>query len=274
MANLLEFQPEEKIAQIIQIQTYQDAPYLVLATRDGRVKKSRLTDYESARSAGLIAINLNEGDALIGASLVSAEDDILLVSEQGQSIRFTADDEQLRPMGRATAGVKGMRFRGDDQLLAMTTVKDDDFLLVATSGGYGKRTPISEYNPQGRGGMGVMTFKYTPKRGKLIGALAVEEDDQIFAITSAGGVIRTEVNQIRPSSRATMGVRLVDLAEGNELLAIDVNVEDEGEQEATAVAKGEKTLDQGAEPVNVNSVETDEVGESHEYDESDSDGKE
>mgnify|MGYP002713894083 FL=1 len=272
VANLLEFQPEEKIAQVIQIQTYQDAPYLVLATRDGRVKKSRLTDYESARSAGLIAINLNEGDALIGASLVSEDDDILLVSEQGQSIRFTADDEQLRPMGRATAGVKGMRFRGDDQLLAMTTVKDDDFLLVATSGGYGKRTPISEYNPQGRGGMGVMTFKYTPKRGKLIGALAVEEDDQIFAITAAGGVIRTEVNQIRPSSRATMGVRLVDLAEGNELLAIDVNVEDEGEQEATAVAKGEKTLDQGAEPVNVNSVETDEVGENHEYDESD--GKE
>ncbi|MDK8626179.1 DNA gyrase subunit A [Corynebacterium appendicis] len=279
VANLLEFQPEEKIAQIIQIQTYQDAPYLVLATRDGRVKKSRLTDYESARSAGLIAINLNEGDALIGASLVRADDDILLVSEQGQSIRFTADDEQLRPMGRATAGVKGMRFRGDDQLLAMTTVKDDDFLLVATSGGYGKRTPISEYNPQGRGGMGVMTFKYTPKRGKLIGALAVEEDDQIFAITSAGGVIRTEVNQIRPSSRATMGVRLVDLAEGNELLAIDVNVEDEGEQEATAVAKGEKTLDQGAEPVNVNSVETDEVGDDHDYDESEgsesnTDGKE
>jgi len=279
VANLLEFQPEEKIAQIIQIQTYQDAPYLVLATRDGRVKKSRLTDYESARSAGLIAINLNEGDALIGASLVSADDDILLVSEQGQSIRFTADDEQLRPMGRATAGVKGMRFRGDDQLLAMTTVKDDDYLLVATSGGYGKRTPISEYNPQGRGGMGVMTFKYTPKRGKLIGALAVEEDDQIFAITSAGGVIRTEVNQIRPSSRATMGVRLVDLAEGNELLAIDVNVEDEGEQEATAVAKGEKTLDQGAEPVNVNSVETDEVGDDHDYDESkgsesNTDGKE
>ena len=279
VANLLEFQPEEKIAQIIQIQTYQDAPYLVLATRDGRVKKSRLTDYESARSSGLIAINLNEGDSLIGASLVSEDSDILLVSEQGQSIRFTADNEQLRPMGRATAGVKGMRFRGDDQLLAMTTVKEGDFLLVATSGGYGKRTPIDEYSPQGRGGLGVMTFKYTPKRGKLIGALAVEEDDQIFAITSAGGVIRTEVNQIRPSSRATMGVRLVDLAEGNELLAIDVNVEDEGEEEATAVAKGEKTLDEvsdtvsapgtetGGKSVNVNSVETDEVGESHDYSE-------
>ena len=250
VANLLEFQPEEKIAQIIQIQTYQDAPYLVLATRDGRVKKSRLTDYESARSAGLIAINLNEGDALIGASLVSEDSDILLVSEQGQAIRFTADNDQLRPMGRATAGVKGMRFRGDDQLLAMTTVKDGDYLLVATSGGYGKRTPIEEYSPQGRGGLGVMTFKYTPKRGKLIGALAVEEDDQIFAITSAGGVIRTEVNQIRPSSRATMGVRLVDLNDGVDLLAIDVNVEDEGEEEATAVAKGEKTLEDvaGAAP--------------------------
>lgn len=290
VANLLEFQPEEKIAQVIQIQTYQDAPYLVLATRDGRVKKSRLTDYESARSAGLIAINLNEGDTLIGASLVGDDDDILLVSEQGQSIRFTADDEQLRPMGRATAGVKGMRFRGDDQLLAMTTVSDGQYLLVATSGGYGKRTPIAEYNPQGRGGMGVMTFKYTPKRGKLIGALAVEEDDQIFAITSAGGVIRTEVNQIRPSSRATMGVRLVDLGDDVELLAIDVNVEDEGEQEATAVAKGEKTLEEVSDTVssaastevsgtavNVNSVETDEVGESHDYEddsEDDSEGEE
>ena len=247
VANLLEFQPEEKIAQVIQIQSYEAAPYLVLATRDGRVKKSRLTDYESARSSGLIALNLNEGDALIGASLVGEDDDILLVSEQGQAIRFSADDEQLRPMGRATAGVKGMRFRGDDQLLAMTVVQDGQFLLVATSGGYGKRTAIEEYNTQGRGGMGVMTFKYTPKRGKLIGALAVTEEDQIFAITSAGGVIRTEVNQIRPSSRATMGVRLVDLNDGVELLAIDRNVEDEGEEEATAVATGQKTLDDAKE---------------------------
>ena len=149
VANLLEFQPEEKIAQVIQIQSYEDAPYLVLATKQGRVKKSRLTDYESARSAGLIAINLNEGDALIGAQLVNEGDDILLTSEQGQAIRFTADDDQLRPMGRATAGVKGMRFRGDDQLLSMSVVNDGQFLLVATSGGYGKRTAIEEYTPQG-----------------------------------------------------------------------------------------------------------------------------
>lgn len=236
VANLLEFQPEERIAQVIQIQSYEDAPYLVLATVQGRVKKSRLSDYESARSGGLIAINLNEGDKLIGASLCSNEDDLLLVSEEGQSIRFSADDEQLRPMGRSTAGVKGMRFRGDDHLLAMTVVRDGSYLLVATAGGYGKRTSMDEYSVQGRGGVGVVTFKYNPKRGKLIGALAVDNDDQIFAITSAGGVIRTEVNQIRPSSRATMGVRLVNLEDGIELLAIDRNVEGEGEEEVEAVA--------------------------------------
>ena len=236
VANLLEFQPEERIAQVIQIQSYEDAPYLVLATVQGRVKKSRLSDYESARSGGLIAINLNEGDKLIGASLCSNEDDLLLVSEEGQSIRFSADDEQLRPMGRSTAGVKGMRFRGDDHLLAMTVVRDGSYLLVATAGGYGKRTSMDEYSVQGRGGVGVVTFKYNPKRGKLIGALAVDDDDPLFAITSAGGVIRTEVNQIRPSSRATMGVRLVNLEDGIELLAIDRNVEGEGEEEVEAVA--------------------------------------
>ncbi|OFS23705.1 DNA gyrase subunit A [Corynebacterium sp. HMSC04H06] len=259
VANLLEFQPEEKIAQIIQIQSYEDAPYLVLATQQGRVKKSRLTDYESARSAGLIAINLNDGDALIGASLVGEGDDILLTSEQGQAIRFTADDDQLRPMGRATAGVKGMRFKGDDQLLSMSVVHDGEFLLVATSGGYGKRTAIEEYSPQGRGGMGVMTFKYNPKRGKLIAAISVDEEDEIFAITSAGGVVRTEVNQIRPSSRATMGVRLVNLADGVELLAIDRNVEESGEEEAKAVAKGEKTVeDVQAEQLKANDSAKDE----------------
>lgn len=238
VANLLEFQPEERIAQVIQLQSYEDAPYLVLATAQGRVKKSRLSDYESNRSGGLIAINLAEDDKLIGAALCSNDDELLLVSEEGQSIRFSADDDQLRPMGRATAGVKGMRFRGDDQLLAMTVVRSDACLLVATSGGYGKRTSLEEYSQQGRGGFGVVTFKYTPKRGKLIAAVVVDEDDQIFAITSAGGVIRTEVNQIRPSSRATMGVRLVNLEDGVELLAIDRNVEGEGEETAEAVATG------------------------------------
>ncbi len=249
VANLLEFQPGEQIAQVIQLQTYEDAPYLVLATAQGRVKKSRLSDYDSARSGGLIAINLNEGDSLIGAVLCSADDDLLLVSEEGQAIRFTANDDTLRPMGRSTAGVKGMRFRGEDQMLAMSVVREDSYLLVATSGGYGKRTELSEYPVKGRGGLGVVTFKYTPKRGKLIGAIVVSNDDEIFAITTAGGVIRTEVNQIRPSSRQTMGVRLVNLEKGVELLAIDRNVEQESEEIEAEVAGVEQaaTLDGAAE---------------------------
>ncbi len=249
VANLLEFQPGEQIAQVIQLQTYEDAPYLVLATAQGRVKKSRLSDYDSARSGGLIAINLNEGDSLIGAVLCSADDDLLLVSEEGQAIRFTANDDTLRPMGRSTAGVKGMRFRGEDQMLAMSVVREDSYLLVATSGGYGKRTELSEYPVKGRGGLGVVTFKYTPKRGKLIGAIVVSNDDEIFAITTAGGVIRTEVNQIRPSSRQTMGVRLVNLEKGVELLAIDRNVEQESEEIEVEVAAVEQaaTLDGAAE---------------------------
>lgn len=249
VANLLEFQPGEQIAQVIQLQTYEDAPYLVLATAQGRVKKSRLSDYDSARSGGLIAINLNEGDSLIGAVLCSADDDLLLVSEEGQAIRFTANDDTLRPMGRSTAGVKGMRFRGEDQMLAMSVVREDSYLLVATSGGYGKRTELSEYPVKGRGGLGVVTFKYTPKRGKLIGAIVVSNDDEIFAITTAGGVIRTEVSQIRPSSRQTMGVRLVNLEKGVELLAIDRNVEQESEEIEVEVAAVEQaaTLDGAAE---------------------------
>ncbi|WJZ01329.1 DNA gyrase subunit A [Corynebacterium freiburgense] len=237
VANLLEFQPGEQIAQVIQIQSYEDAPYLVLSTAYGRVKKTRLADYDSIRSGGLIAINLNEGDRLIGAALCSADDDLLLVSEEGQALRFKADDETLRPMGRATQGVKGMRFRGEDQLLAMCVVRDGEYLMVATTGGYGKRTAMDEYSVKGRAGLGVVTFKYTPKRGKLIGALAVDDDDQIFAITTAGGVIRTSVNQIRPSTRKTMGVRLVDLPKGEELYAIDRNVEQEEEAELLEKAK-------------------------------------
>lgn len=240
VANLLEFQPGEQIAQVIQIQSYEDAPYLVLATAHGRVKKSRLTDYDTARSGGLIAINLNEGDRLVGAQLCTAEEDLLLVSEEGQAMRFTADDETLRPMGRATAGVKGMRFRGEDQLLALTVVREDSQLFVATSGGYGKRTPMEEYPAKGRGGLGVVTFKYDPKRGKLIGALTVGVDDEILAMTSAGGVIRTEVKQIRSTSRATMGVRLVDLSKGVELVAVDRNIEEEVEEHAEAKAQEEK----------------------------------
>ena len=248
VANLLEFQPGEHIAQVIQLQTNEDAPYLVLATKQGRVKKSKLTDYDSVRSGGLIAINLNEGDSLIGAQLCSADDDLLLVSEEGQAMRFTADDDTLRPMGRATAGVKGMRFRGEDALLALTVVREDSYLMVATAGGYAKRTKMEEYPTKGRGGLGVATFKYNKKRGKLIGALVVDQDDEIFCITTDGSVVRSNVKDIRPSSRQTMGVRLVHLDKGSELLAIDRNVEDEGEEHAAKTAEKGNAPTDPAEP--------------------------
>ncbi|WP_330359024.1 DNA gyrase C-terminal beta-propeller domain-containing protein, partial [Mycobacteroides abscessus] len=149
-----------------------------------------LTEFDSNRSGGLVAVNLRDGDELVGAVLCSAEDDLLLVSAHGQSIRFSATDEALRPMGRATSGVQGMRFNGEDDLLSLNVVREGTYLLVATSGGYSKRTAIEEYPVQGRGGKGVLTVQYDPRRGSLVGALVVDEESELYAITSGGGVIR------------------------------------------------------------------------------------
>ncbi|MFC8043760.1 DNA gyrase subunit A [Nocardia sp. NPDC057353] len=226
VANLLAFQPDEKIAQIIQIKTYADAPYLVLATKNGLVKKSRLTDFDSNRSGGIVAVNLRDTDELVGAVLCSAEEDLLLVSAQGQSIRFAATDEALRPMGRATSGVQGMRFNASDELLSLNVVRSGTYLLVATSGGYAKRTAIEEYTAQGRGGKGVLTIQFDAKRGTLVGALIVDDDDELYAITSVGGVIRTAARQVRRAGRQTKGVRLMNLGDGDTLLAIARNADE------------------------------------------------
>ncbi|WP_040800363.1 DNA gyrase subunit A [Nocardia higoensis] len=226
VANLLAFQPDEKIAQIIQIKTYEDAPYLVLATKNGLVKKSRLSDFDSNRSGGIVAVNLRDNDELVGAVLCSAEDDLLLVSAQGQSIRFSATDEALRPMGRATSGVQGMRFNAEDELLSLNVVREGTYLLVATSGGYAKRTAIEEYTAQGRGGKGVLTIQFDVRRGTLVGALIVDNDDELYAITSGGGVIRTAANQVRKAGRQTKGVRLMNLGDGDTLLAIARNADE------------------------------------------------
>lgn len=225
VANLLAFQPEERIAQVIQIRGYEDAPYLVLATRNGLVKKTKLTDFDSNRSGGIVAINLRDNDELVGAVLCSSEEDLLLVSANGQSIRFSATDEALRPMGRATSGVQGMRFNADDYLLSLNVVREGTYLLVATSGGYAKRTAIEEYPVQGRGGKGVLTVMYDRRRGRLVGALIVDEDSELYAITSGGGVIRTAAGQVRKAGRQTKGVRLMNLGEENTLLAIARNAE-------------------------------------------------
>lgn len=237
VANLLAFQPEERIAQVIQIKSYEDAPYLVLATKNGLVKKSKLTEFDSNHSGGLVAVNLRDGDELVGAVLCSAEDDLLLVSAHGQSIRFSATDEALRPMGRATSGVQGMRFNGEDDLLSLNVVREGTYLLVATSGGYSKRTAIEEYPVQGRGGKGVLTVQYDPRRGSLVGALVVDEESELYAITSGGGVIRTIAKQVRKAGRQTKGVRLMNLGEGDTLLAIAHNA-DEGDADPDEDAAG------------------------------------
>ena len=225
VANLLAFQPDEHIAEVLALRDYDVAPYLVLATASGLVKKSRLTDFDSPRSGGIIAINLREDDEVIAARLVSADQDLLLISRHAQAIRFRASDDALRPMGRATSGVIGMRFTDGDRLLGMHVVTEGADVLVATGGGYAKRTPADQYPLQGRGGLGVITARIVEARGELIGALMVHPDDEVFAITSAGGVIRTAAAEIKLSGRQTMGVRLVNLASGQSLVAIARNAE-------------------------------------------------
>jgi DNA gyrase subunit A len=233
VANLLAFQPDEQIAQVIQINDYNAAPYLVLATKEGLVKKTRLVEFDSNRSGGIIAINLRGEDELVGAALIAAEDDLLLVSKNAQAIRFNATDDALRPMGRATSGVIGMRFTGADVLLAMEVVREGMDVLVATGGGYAKRTPIDEYPVQGRGGKGVLTAKITERRGGLVGAVVINPDDELFAITSNGGVIRTPVKPVRRTrDRNTMGVKLMDLPEGVSLVAIARNADEPDEQDS------------------------------------------
>jgi DNA gyrase subunit A len=225
VANLLAFQPDERIAEVLALPDYSVAPYLVLATSGGLVKKSHLTDFDSPRAGGIIAINLREDDEVIAARLVSADDDLLLVSNHAQSIRFHATDEALRPMGRATTGVIGMRFGEGDRLLGMHVVREGADVLVATGGGFAKRTPADQYPVQGRGGQGVLTARIVEARGVLVGALMVRPEDEVFAITSAGGVIRTAAAEIKQSGRQTMGVRLVNLASGQSLVAIARNEE-------------------------------------------------
>jgi DNA gyrase subunit A len=229
VANLLAFQPDEQIAQVIALHDYEVAPYLVLATKRGLVKKTKLTDFDSNRAGGIVAINLRDDDELIGAALIG-EDDLLLVSRRAQAIRFTSDDESLRPMGRATSGVIGMRFGPGDELLSMEVVSEGMEVLVATEGGYAKRTKMDEYPLQGRGGKGVLTARIVSTRGGLVGALAVRPEDEVYAITSNGGVIRTSAREVRLAQRQTMGVRLMNLPDGVTLVAVARNADEPDEQ--------------------------------------------
>jgi DNA gyrase subunit A len=243
VANLLALQPDEQIAQILDIRDYEVAPFLALATRGGYIKKTALTEYDTNRTGGIIAINLNEGDEVVSALLVDESSDVLLVSRLGQSLRFTADDNSLRPMGRATAGVHGMKFRDGDTLLSASvvargdenepsdadaedaTVVDGPFVFVVTEGGFAKRTAVSQYRVQGRNGFGILVAKLTEARGELAGALIVEDDDEVLAVLASGKVIRSAVAEVPAKGRNTMGVKFAQLAADDRIIQIARNSE-------------------------------------------------
>ena len=237
VANLLALQPEERIAQVLCIRDYEQADYLVLATRAGMVKKTRLTEYDSNRTGGVVGVNLHDDDELIAARLVGPDDELLLVSTHAQSVRFAADDASLRPMGRATSGVIGMRFREGDQLLAMDVVRPGASLVTVTDGGYVKRTLLDQWNAQGRGGIGVQAHKVVADRGGLVGAVVASSGDELLAITAGGGVLRTPVTDatVRATARGTMGVRLMNLAEGDTVVAVTLNLERDEDDGTAAV---------------------------------------
>ncbi|HJR39492.1 MAG TPA: DNA gyrase subunit A [Nocardioidaceae bacterium] len=258
VAGLLSFQPDERIAQVLAVRDYEQAPYLVLATRNGLVKKTRLGDYNSPRQAGVIAINFREDDdELIGAELVNSEDHILLVSRKGQSVRFQADDSQLRPMGRATSGVTGMKFRDGDNLLSMSVIRaaqvqaehdaglDDEgteevaapvpgpyfgvqpqYVFTITDRGYAKRTRITDYRLQSRGGIGIKVMKQDDERGHLVGAFIVVEGDEVLSIKQSGQVTRSAIDEnLRPTGRDTKGVKFVGVSNGDSVAVVARSVE-------------------------------------------------
>ncbi|GAA2519758.1 DNA gyrase subunit A [Rarobacter incanus] len=251
VANLLAFQPDERIAQVLAVRDYEAADYLVLGTKRGLVKKSKLAEYDSPRSGGLIAINLREDDEgnpdeLVAARLVNAGEDLILVSRKGQSLRFTATDEALRPMGRATSGVTGMKFRGDDDLLTCDVITDDTFLFTVTEGGLAKRTALSveQYRVQGRGGLGVKVANLPESRGDLVGALVVHEDDEVLVIMERGKIVRSAVREVNPTGRTSQGVIFAKPDKNDRIIAVARNAESEledGDGEADAAEGAEAT---------------------------------
>ncbi len=244
VANLLALQPGEEIAQILDIADYEAARYLVLATEGGMVKKTELTQYDTNRSGGIIAINLKEEDQLVAAMLANEGDDVLLVSKAGMSLRFSATDSSLRPMGRSTAGVIGMHFRGEDELLSASVVTDEGYVFVVTEGGYAKRTAVDQYRAQQRGGLGIKVAKLSETRGGLAGALIVGDEDEVLVVLESGKVVRSSVEEVPAKGRDTMGVVFARMGEEDKVLGIARNSE-----------RDLKTVDEESSVVEVSSGE-------------------
>ena len=257
VANLLALQPDETITQVLSIKDYDEAQYLALATKSGLVKKTRLAEYDSNRTGGVIAINLREmsdgkPDELVFARLVDAEDHLLLISRKGMSIRFAADDETIRPTGRATSGVTGMRFRDDDRLLTMDTVTPGTYVFVVTEAGFAKRTPIEEYRLQGRGGMGIKVAKVTDQRGDLVGGLIVSDGEEVLVVMERGKVVRSSIDGVPAKGRNTMGVVFAKPGTKDRIIAVtrgpEEAVEDEAENAPLTDAEAEAVVAELSDP--------------------------
>jgi DNA gyrase subunit A len=242
VANLLALQPDERVVEVLDLKDYQQSPYLVLATRSGLVKKTALELYDTPRSGGIIAIKLRESDELVNAMLVSEENDLLLVSRKGMSIRFSAGNDSLRPMGRDTSGVIGMAFREGDELLSASVIGEAGFVFVVTEGGYAKRTSADQYRVQKRGGLGIKVAKLDEKRGDLVGALIVDETDEVLVVLASGKVIRTNADEVPAKGRDTMGVVFARFDESDSVLSLarntERNLESSGDNESEGVTDG------------------------------------
>jgi DNA gyrase subunit A len=251
VANLLALQPDEQVAQVLDLKDYKQAPYLVLATREGLVKKTALDAYDTARTGGIIAIKLREGDELVSALLASESDDLLLVSHKGMSIRFSASDESLRPMGRDTSGNIGMHFRAGDHLLSASVINDADetFVFVVTEGGYAKRTSVDQYRPQNRGGLGIKVAKLEEKRGDLVGAQIVTEEDEVLVVLASGKVVRSAVSEVPAKGRDTMGVVFARFEDDDNIIGLAKNTERNLESSAEGIqdVEGEEATEGATE---------------------------
>jgi DNA gyrase subunit A len=250
VANLLALQPDEKIAQVLDIKDYAQSPYLVLATKSGLVKKTSLDAYDTPRTGGIIAIKLREDDELVSALLASESDDLLLVSRKGMSIRFSASDESLRPMGRDTSGNIGMHFKGTDSLLSASVITDEGFVFIATEGGYAKRTSVEQYRLQNRGGIGIKVAKLDEKRGDLVGALIVSEDDEVLVVLEGGKVVRSAVSEVPAKGRDTMGVVFARFDDKDSVIGLARNIERnlESADDALEDVEADATTEASAEP--------------------------
>jgi DNA gyrase subunit A len=231
LVNLISLQSDEHVQAVIDTRTYEEGSYLFFATRRGMVKKTRMSEYDSSLRTGLIAINLNDGDELVRVVQTTGADDIFMVSRDGMTIRFSEDD--VRPMGRATAGVRGMRLRNDeDGVVSCDVARDDAVMLFVSSSGHGKRTRLDAFNRQGRGGQGVRGMRINAARGQVISAFTVVPGDEVLAFSSAGNIVRIAVDEISEQGRDATGVRLARVGDGESVVAVARVLETENGEES------------------------------------------